>query len=128
MYRHVKGTRVHAVKFCATFNCPVEQLLALAREFDLTSMWNSFVLDSTVLHEPSIFESFVYAGNWLPFPFSCMDAVIHARGVDLSEVWPQAALLHVLHGARALCECLRVWVQYVRVRRGEWDGALWTVL
>jgi len=33
-YRHEPGTRVHSVRFESDFDCPAEQLLALAREFD----------------------------------------------------------------------------------------------
>ncbi|KAK9818228.1 hypothetical protein WJX72_009079 [[Myrmecia] bisecta] len=85
LYRHEKGTKVHSLKFEATFDCPLSHLLALAREFDLTSTWNRYVLDSTVIHEPSIFESFIYAAAWLPFPFTHQDVLLHARGADCAE-------------------------------------------
>lgn len=82
----VAGTDIHSFKFAADFDTPLENLLALSREFDLTSTWNSYVLDSIILEEPSIFESTVYSGSWLPFPFPAIDCVVQARGVDLADV------------------------------------------
>ena len=80
------GTSVHSFKFEAVFDAPVEHLLALAREFDLTSSWNKYTLDSTILHEESIFETVVYAAAWMPPPFPQADSVLQARGLDLAEV------------------------------------------
>lgn len=77
---------MHSFKFAADFDTPLEHLLSLSREFDLTSTWNSYVLDSMILQEPSIFESTVYSGSWLPFPFPSIDCVVQARGVDLADV------------------------------------------
>ena len=77
---------MHSFKFEAVFDAPVEHMLALAREFDLTSSWNKYTLDSTILHEESIFETVVYAAAWLPPPFPQPDSVLQARGLDLAEV------------------------------------------
>ena len=84
--RRAAGTDIHSFKFAADFDTPLENLLALSREFDLTSTWNSYVLDSIILEEPSIFESTVYSGSWLPFPFPAIDVVVQARGFDLADV------------------------------------------
>lgn len=65
---------------------PLERPLALAREFDLMSSWNHYVLDSSLLHVPTIWQSWVYAALWMPFPFPQMDALAQGRGYDLSEV------------------------------------------
>ena len=40
LYRHVSGTTVHSLKFIATFDHPLEHLLALVHEFDLVKTWN----------------------------------------------------------------------------------------
>ena len=43
-------------------------------------------LDATILAAPSNFEFVVYGAQWLPFPMTHADLVIHARWTDLSEV------------------------------------------
>lgn len=58
----------------------------MSREFDLTHLWNRYVLESIILAEPSIFQSTLYAASWLPFPFPHIDVVVEARGVDLADV------------------------------------------
>lgn len=60
----------------------------MSREFDLTHLWNRYVLESLILAEPSIFQSTLYAASWLPFPFPHIDVVVEARGIDLADVWP----------------------------------------
>ena len=85
------GTSVHSFKFAADFDSPLEHLLAMSREFDLTYIWNRYVLDSIILAEPSIFESTLYAASWLPFPFPHIDVVVQARGIDLADVSTPAA-------------------------------------
>ena len=80
------GTFVHSFKFAADFDSPLEQVLAMSREFDLTHTWNRYVTESVILAEPSIFESTVYAASWLPFPFPHIDVVVAARGMDLADV------------------------------------------
>lgn len=44
-----------------------------------------FSLDSLKLHEPSIFESYVYGAQWMPPPFRNFQGMIHARGFDLAS-------------------------------------------
>lgn len=80
------GTSVHSFKFAADFNSPLEHILAMSREFDLTHSWNRYVTESVILSEPSIFESTLYAASWLPFPFPHIDVVVSARGIDLADV------------------------------------------
>lgn len=70
----------------ATLPHPLERPLSLAREFDLMETWNDYVKDSRLLLAPNIWESFVYAGLWMPFPFPQIDALAKGRGYDLSVV------------------------------------------
>ena len=48
-YRHAKGTREHTVRFEATIAAPLEHLLALCYEIDLSPGWNRFVVDAAVV-------------------------------------------------------------------------------
>ena len=45
-------------------------------------------LDATILSAPSLFEWTVYGAQWLPFPMTHADLVIHARWTDLADVRP----------------------------------------
>ena len=83
------GTSVHSFKFAADFDSPLDHILAMSREFDLTHTWNRYVTESIILSEPSIFESTLYAASWLPFPFPHIDVVVNAQGIDLAEVRSQ---------------------------------------
>ena len=51
---------------------------------------NRLALDATILAEPSWFEWTVYGAQWLPFPMTHADLVIHARWTDLADVRPLA--------------------------------------
>lgn len=84
LYRHVKGTTQHCLKFRALFRHPPGHILALAHEWDLLPTWNRFALDAVKLAEPSIFESFVYGVQWMIKPFRHMDVTVHARGFDVA--------------------------------------------
>ena len=77
---------MHCIKMEAVLSCPLEHALALAREFDLVSEWNSYVTDSLLLAAPTIWQSWVYGSTWMPFPIPQMDAVAQGRGYDLGEV------------------------------------------
>ncbi len=106
------GTSVHSFKFSADFNSPLEHILAMSREFDLTHLWNRYVLESLILAEPSIFQSTLYAASWLPFPFPHIDVVVEARGIDLADVrlcCGNPPFICVLHGATkfASTHCFR---------------------
>ena len=78
--------KVHHIKMDATLPHPLERPLSLAREFDLMTTWNHYIVESQLLHAPTIWESTVYAGLWMPFPFPQMDCLGTGRGFDLSEV------------------------------------------
>lgn len=39
-----------------------------------------------MLAEPSVFESIVYAGTWLPYPMKPFELVLSVRWVDLVQV------------------------------------------
>ena len=80
--------RVHHIKMESTLPTPLERPLALAREFDLMSGWNPYVKDSSLLHAPTIWQSWVYAALWMPFPFPQIDTLAMGRGYDLSEASP----------------------------------------
>ncbi len=100
-FAYAAGTSIHSFKFSADFNSPLEHLLAMSREFDLTHIWNRYVLDSTILAEPSIFQSTLYAASWLPFPFPHIDVVVEARGIDLADVRSQG---HVFRLFQRCCQ------------------------
>lgn len=70
----------------ATLPFPLERPLSLAREFDLMKTWNKYISESERLFAPTIWESYVYAGLWMPFPFPQMECLGKGRGYDLSEV------------------------------------------
>ena len=96
--------RVHHIKMESTLPTPLERPLALAREFDLMSGWNPYVKDSSLLYAPTIWQSWVYAALWMPFPFPQIDTLATGRGYDLSEAslcwhsvtWSRTSLL-LLH-------------------------------
>ena len=44
------GEPYHSVKLEAVLEAPIEHVLALAVEYDLTKMWNSFMKESAILH------------------------------------------------------------------------------
>lgn len=44
-----------------------------------------------MLAEPSVFESIVYAGTWMPFPMKPLELVLSVRWADLVQV----RILHV---------------------------------
>ena len=85
LYRHKSGDTMHYIKFEAVFDAPVHHVLSLLREFDLAITWNRFLHDSQILSAPSLSEVFVYALQWLPWPFKPICAFIRARGYDMSE-------------------------------------------
>lgn len=66
----------------------LERPLSLAREFDLMHSWNHYIIDSQMLLAPSIWQSYVYAAMWMPFPFPQMECLGTGRGYDLSLVHP----------------------------------------
>lgn len=97
--------RVHHIKMESTLPTPLERPLALAREFDLMSGWNPYVKDSSLLYAPTIWQSWVYAALWMPFPFPQIDTLATGRGYDLSEA---SACWHSSPGVLTLpCYCCK---------------------
>jgi hypothetical protein len=47
--------------------------------------WIGQLQDHGVLAEPSVFESIVYAGTWLPYPMKPFELVLSVRWVDLVQ-------------------------------------------
>lgn len=85
MYRHRKGDAKHSFRFEAIYDCPVSHLMAITREFDLLSTWNKYSKESAILAEPSTFESVLYTAQWMPFPLTELDLVVHSQWSDLLE-------------------------------------------
>lgn len=46
----IAGEPHHSVKLEAVLEAPIERVLALAVEYDLTKRWNSFMKESAILH------------------------------------------------------------------------------
>lgn len=49
LYKHTPGTTQHAFRARCTFETPLEQLLALAREVDLVPTWNKYCVAADTL-------------------------------------------------------------------------------
>lgn len=79
--------------------------MATGQEFDLVSSWVHYVKESLVLHHPSIWESWVYAALWMPFPLAQLDALIKCRGYDLSLEVGTLQLCTVPLGSSAFPHC-----------------------
>ena len=94
-YRHVKGTREHTVRFEATIKAPLEHLLALCSEIDLSPGWNRFVVDdaAVVARARAEFCSFYYAAQWSPRPFPQMDSCVRVRGHDAYDSSARGAVI-----------------------------------
>jgi hypothetical protein len=78
------GSPYHSVKLEAVLEAPIEHVLALAVEYDLTKTWNSYMKESVVLHAIYPFLSIIYGALWTPF--FIIDVVVRADGYDLGEV------------------------------------------
>ena len=92
-YRHIKGTKEHTVRFEATLAAPLEHLLALCSEIDLSPGWNGFVVDAAVVARTAKFCSFYYASQWSPRPFPQMDSCVRVRGHDAYDTSAQGAVV-----------------------------------
>jgi hypothetical protein len=67
---------------------PVWQCLVCAAVASVQQrlQWSSgHMQDHGVLAEPSVFESVVYAGTWLPYPMKPFELVLSVRWVDLVQ-------------------------------------------
>ncbi|KAK3280440.1 hypothetical protein CYMTET_11720 [Cymbomonas tetramitiformis] len=84
-YKKEEDDPVHRFKFEATFETATLDLLSLAREFDLISSWNTFILDPTILCRTSFTGLMVYLGVWVPWPATSKDVILSARGFDLID-------------------------------------------
>jgi hypothetical protein len=85
MYSHDKHSTAHKLKLSATFDHPIAHVLALAHEWDYLSLWNKFNVEAIKIAEPTLYESYLYGAQWSPPPFKNMQALVKARGFDLSE-------------------------------------------
>ncbi|EIE25652.1 hypothetical protein COCSUDRAFT_60664 [Coccomyxa subellipsoidea C-169] len=82
-YRHIKGEPYHSVRLEAVLEAPIEHVLALAAEYDLTKMWNSFMKASDILYAELPFLTCIYGSLWTPVV--TFDACVKAEGYDLGE-------------------------------------------
>lgn len=85
LYKHIKGTTCHSLKFRAVFNHTPEHIAALAHEFELVPTWNKFCLEALKLAEPTIFDNYVYGCQWMPKPFRHIQVLIRAEAYDLAD-------------------------------------------
>lgn len=85
MYRHRKGDVSHSFRFEAIYDSPVSHLMAMNREFDLLSSWNKYSKDSAILAEIPPFQSVVYTAQYMPFPLTELDLVVHCQWSDVQE-------------------------------------------
>lgn len=83
-YKHTSGS-VHSVRVEAIYDWPLDCLFAVAREFDVVGSYNTFALDHSVLAEPSIFESIVYAGTYMPFPMKALELILSVKWANLLQ-------------------------------------------
>lgn len=84
-YSHDNHSTAHKLKLSATFNHPIAHVLALAHEWDFLPLWNKFNVEAIKIAEPTLYESYLYGAQWSPPPFKNMQALVKARGYDLSE-------------------------------------------
>lgn len=82
LYRHSPGSTVHCFKATCGLPAPMEQPLAMAREFDLVTSWNSYITNSPILKTFCDIDMLVYASVWLPWPFAERDVLISAVADD----------------------------------------------
>ena len=75
-YGRFKGGTVHSVKLSATFDAPPHRLVAIAREWDLLSVWNQYVIETAILVVRGLMHVVVYSAIWLPWPLSARDKII----------------------------------------------------
>ena len=63
---------------------PFEHVLALAAEYDLTTLWNPVMRETAVLHADLPFLTHFYGALWTPVVV--IDVAVRAEGFDLGEV------------------------------------------
>jgi hypothetical protein len=77
----------------------MEHVLALAVEYDLTTMWNPIMRESLILHARLPWLTYIYGAMWTPVVV--FDVPARAEGFDLGEVSispPLALPCHDLNG------------------------------
>eukprot|EP00775_Hariotina_reticulata_P008307 gene8307-8492_t len=82
LYRHQQGTTVHCFKGSCTLPAPLEQPLAMAREFDLIHSWNSYLTNSSIVRTFCDVDLLAYASVWMPWPLAERDVLISAVADD----------------------------------------------
>lgn len=70
------------MRFEATLAAPLEHVLALCSEIDLSPGWNKFVVAAAVVAREAPFRSHFYAAQWCPRPFKEFDSAVRVRGHD----------------------------------------------
>ena len=80
------GTMVHSFKLSATFEHPLDRLVALAREIDLVHILDER-LSGKILEQPSLFDGTFHIHVKTPWPFPRdLDLCLYACGADLAQV------------------------------------------
>eukprot|EP00882_Tetradesmus_deserticola_P012675 GHRQ01013432.1.p1 GENE.GHRQ01013432.1~~GHRQ01013432.1.p1 ORF type:complete len:362 (+),score=121.86 GHRQ01013432.1:773-1858(+) len=82
LYRHAAGSTVHCFKGSCLLPAPMNHPMAMAKEFDLVSSWNSYITNSSILRTFCDVDMLVYASVWLPWPFAERDVLISAVADD----------------------------------------------
>ena len=86
LYRHDPSTPfVHSIQMSGEVDSETKAVLSIAREWDLVSSWNTFLLDTLCLSVDNLLSVTVYAALWTPPPLSHRDFAVHVRGVDLFD-------------------------------------------
>ena len=75
-YGRFKGGTVHSIKLSATFDAPPHRLVAIAREWDLMTLWNVYAIETSIMLVRGLTHLVVYSAIWLPWPLSSRDKII----------------------------------------------------
>jgi len=75
-YGRFKGGTVHSIKLSATFDAPPHRLVAIAREWDLMTLWNVYAIETSIMLVRGLTHLVVYSAIWLPWPLSARDKII----------------------------------------------------
>ena len=78
------GSAIHSIKIEAMLEAEFEHVLALAAEYDLTTMWNPVMRETVILHANLPFMTYFYGALWTPVVV--IDVAVKAEGFDLGEV------------------------------------------
>ena len=95
------GSAIYSIRIEAVLEAPFEHVLALAAEYDLTTMWNPVMRETVVLHASLPWLTWFYGALWTPVVV--IDVAVKAEGFDLGEV---DAHCHALtYHLPNLCSC-----------------------